>query len=301
MECFLNDLQIADDECCGLYGADFWCDFPQEVREILLNMMFNMGRPRLGKFKKMNEALYKRDWKETAKEGRDSRWYRQVTNRHRKIDVKNGRGRRLMEFLLELATFWMWTVLIGIIIVAWAINKFDMREETTLTFSMKEMPKLEPVIIETKGLGFWHSMMKWFLTTRNWKVIDDWHYVVNGVEYVIPAGFQFDGASIPKFLRSFFSPVGIMLIGGLVHDYGYKYETLLMAGKKETIGKKDQKWMDQTFRDININVNGFYVFNQLSYYALRLAGFIVGTDIGKETHNLYKYRYGKDTQRFCPY
>lgn len=180
-----------------------------------------------------------------------------------------------MEFLLELAaTFWMWTVLIGIIIAAWAINKFDMREETTLTFSMKEMPKLEPVIIETKGLGFWHSMMKWFLTTRNWKVIEDWHYVVNGVEYVIPAGFQFDGASIPKFLRSFFSPVGIMLIGGLVHDYGYKYETLLMAGKKETIGKKDQKWMDQTFRDININVNGFYVFNQLSYYALRLAGFI---------------------------
>ena len=56
--------------------------------------------------------------------------------------------------------------------------------------------------------------------------------------------------------------------------HGYKYETLLMAGKKEAIGKKDQKWMDQTFRDININVNGFYVFNQLSYYALELAGFI---------------------------
>lgn len=85
MECFLNDLQIADDECCGLYGSDFWCDFPQEVREILLNMMFNMGRPRLGKFKKMNEALYKRDWKEAAKEGRDSRWYRQVTNRAERL------------------------------------------------------------------------------------------------------------------------------------------------------------------------------------------------------------------------
>ena len=52
MECFLNDLQIADDECCGLYGADFWCDFPQEVREILLNMMFNMGRPDLANSKK---------------------------------------------------------------------------------------------------------------------------------------------------------------------------------------------------------------------------------------------------------
>ena len=42
MECFLNDLQIQTMSVGGLYGADFWCDFPQEVREILLNMMFNM-------------------------------------------------------------------------------------------------------------------------------------------------------------------------------------------------------------------------------------------------------------------
>jgi hypothetical protein len=31
--------------------------------------------------------------------------------------------------------------------------------------------------------------------------------------------------------------------------------------------------MDQTFRDINIEVNGFRVVNYLAYYALRLGGF----------------------------
>ena len=35
-----------------------------------------------------------------------------------------------------------------------------------------------------------------------------------------------------------------------------------------------QKWMDKTFRDINIFVNGFYTMNYLSYWSLRLGGFM---------------------------
>ena len=48
-------------------------------------MMFNLGRPRLSKFKKMHAALSNADWKEAAKEGRDSLWYRQVTNRAERL------------------------------------------------------------------------------------------------------------------------------------------------------------------------------------------------------------------------
>ena len=69
--------------------------------------------------------------------------------------------------------------------------------------------------------------------------------------------------SIPKFLRTFFSPVGVLLVGGLVHDYAYKYETLLMENKTDTIGTLSQKRADEIFRDININVNGF-LCNELS-------------------------------------
>ena len=48
-------------------------------------MMFNMGRTRLSKFKKHNAALMCGDWKEAAKEGRDSKWYRQVTSRAERL------------------------------------------------------------------------------------------------------------------------------------------------------------------------------------------------------------------------
>lgn len=77
-ELFFKDLQIAQSECIQLYGSDTWMAFPEEVKEILVNMLFNMGRPRLSKFKKMNAALDAGDWKTASIEGRDSRWYNQV-------------------------------------------------------------------------------------------------------------------------------------------------------------------------------------------------------------------------------
>ena len=180
-----------------------------------------------------------------------------------------------MEFIIGLATqFWQWSILIAVVIIGAIINFADKKAKTKLKFYYKGMPKLQPVPIKTKGKGFWKGIVMWLLTTRNWILVDDWKYNGNGQEYVIPEGFQFDGASIPKFLRTFFSPVGVLLIGGLVHDYAYKYKTLLKKNKKTTMGDLTQKQADEIFRDINIIVNGFYVMNYLSYYSLRLGGFL---------------------------
>ena len=78
-EAFEADLTVACSECSILYASD-WDQFPDEVQEILVNMLFNLGRTRLNKFKKMNAALRNRDWNTAAIEGRDSLWYRQVSN-----------------------------------------------------------------------------------------------------------------------------------------------------------------------------------------------------------------------------
>jgi len=180
-----------------------------------------------------------------------------------------------MEMILALAVkFWQWTVLIAVVIIAAIINFTDKRAKTKLKFYYKGMPKLQPLPILTKGKGFWKGIVMWLLSTRNWVLTDDWKYNIDGEEYVIPSGFQFDGASIPKFLRSFFSPVGVLLIGGLVHDYAYKYKTLLKENKKDTMGEITQKRADEIFRDINTIVNGFYTMNRLAYWSLRVGGFV---------------------------
>ena len=178
-----------------------------------------------------------------------------------------------MELLIALAMkFWQWSLLILFVIIGFIINLMDKRK-VNLTFHYDELPNLLQIKISTKGKGFLKGLVIWLLSTRNWKITKDWKYRMNGNEYIIPAGFQFDGASIPKFLRTFFSPVGVILVGGLVHDYMYKYSALKRTGKGGLL-LVDQKKADEIFRDINIEVNGFYFMNYLSYWSLRLGGWV---------------------------
>ena len=51
----------------------------------LLDMAFNMGVPRLKKFKKMWAAVYDNDFATAAKEMLDSRWARQVKGRSTRL------------------------------------------------------------------------------------------------------------------------------------------------------------------------------------------------------------------------
>ena len=183
--------------------------------------------------------------------------------------------RNNMEFLISLATkFWQWSLLILFVIIGFAINLLDRKKASSVAFTYNELPHLQPIAIKTKGKGFFKGIIMWLLGTRNWVILKDFKYTLNGTEYVIPKGFTFDGASIPKFLRTFFSPVGVLLMGGLVHDYMYKYAACKPADKKGQLLLVDQKRADEIFRDINIEVNGFYFMNYLAYWSLRLGGFV---------------------------
>ena len=82
-ECFERDVEYVLNDCRILH-EDF-DNYPEEVKQIIANMMFNMGRTRLTNFRKHNAALKEGDWKTAAVEGRDSRWYRQVTNRAERL------------------------------------------------------------------------------------------------------------------------------------------------------------------------------------------------------------------------
>ena len=78
-ELFEQDLNTTIDECLLLYD-DFYV-LPEEAQLIIANMMFNLGRPRLSRFHKMKKAVDNRDWQEASNQMKDSKWYRQVTNR----------------------------------------------------------------------------------------------------------------------------------------------------------------------------------------------------------------------------
>ena len=82
-ELFDQDIKVTLSECEQLYGN--FNNLPEEVQKILANMMFNLGRPRLSKFRKLCKAVADRDWQECAVQMEDSRWHKQVTNRANRL------------------------------------------------------------------------------------------------------------------------------------------------------------------------------------------------------------------------
>ena len=74
-----NDVQIVEEE---LVRAHPCVDRLDSVRQlILIDMAFNMGVPRLCKFKKMWAALRNNDFEEAANQMIDSAWHKQTTSR----------------------------------------------------------------------------------------------------------------------------------------------------------------------------------------------------------------------------
>ena len=56
-------------------------DLPDVAQQVIVNMAFNIGRPRLSKFKNFIAGVNDRDWTRAAEEMMDSRWATQVGDR----------------------------------------------------------------------------------------------------------------------------------------------------------------------------------------------------------------------------
>ena len=82
-ELFDEAIQVTIQECKYLYN-DF-DDLPEEAQRIIANMMFNLGRPRLSRFLKMKQHVDNRDFVSASEEMKNSKWYRQVTNRAQRL------------------------------------------------------------------------------------------------------------------------------------------------------------------------------------------------------------------------
>lgn len=83
IEAFGNDVASVIADCHILY-PDFDA-LPEEAQQIIANMMFNMGRTRLSKFRNMKRAVDQRKWMVASIEMMDSNWYRQVPNRANRL------------------------------------------------------------------------------------------------------------------------------------------------------------------------------------------------------------------------
>jgi lysozyme len=82
-EAFDEDVAVMVDEAKKLF-PDLE-DLPEEAQQVIVNMTFNMGRPRLSQFKKFIAGVNAGDWEKAAVEMMDSRWAKQVGSRAERL------------------------------------------------------------------------------------------------------------------------------------------------------------------------------------------------------------------------
>lgn len=86
----LNDIAIVENELCSVHSCVEELDSVRQL--ILMDMAFNMGVPRLCKFKNMWNAIHNQNYEAASFEMMDSRWARQVGQRAKSLSeaMKSG-------------------------------------------------------------------------------------------------------------------------------------------------------------------------------------------------------------------
>tara|TARA_A100001201_G_scaffold89204_2_gene78136 strand:- start:1395 stop:1853 length:459 start_codon:yes stop_codon:yes gene_type:complete len=88
-ECFEADLYVAINDMEKFTEG---MNVDENIKECVTHMVFQLGLPRLNKFKKFKEALLNNDIETAQTEMKDSLWYRQTTNRAERLIEKLGKS-----------------------------------------------------------------------------------------------------------------------------------------------------------------------------------------------------------------
>ena len=185
--------------------------------------------------------------------------------------------------MLDLVIGFFGTIVTGLFVIYLVLfvmlqgKKHELSAPNTL-IDMDRMPVLRPIPISTANQkSLLNKILVFVFHVRRWRVEKAFIYEYKGNQYAIHAGFEFDGASIPKPLWALLSPVGLLLIPGLIHDYGYRYNGIYILDENaKPVWDKaisTQSGWDRLFKDIGNDVNQIPILNELAKFGLFLGGF----------------------------
>ena len=80
---YFIDLAVSD--CVKIYGDELWNDMSDLRREVLANLSYNLGLPKLKAFRRMNAAIRAGDWDEAAVQMLDSKAACQTGDRYPRL------------------------------------------------------------------------------------------------------------------------------------------------------------------------------------------------------------------------
>jgi len=143
----------------------------------------------------------------------------------------------------------------------------------------KNLPNPSPIIQKQAqvdlGKGLLGRILDWLFNKPLFMVMEDFYiYVPCLVKWVfIPKNFVFDFASVPKALWFLFSPTGILAIGSLPHDFGFRFGGLMVSAGPEDPYKfvvMGQRAIDKVLESLTDKDANLPLVSKLVSWSLRI-------------------------------
>lgn len=153
-------------------------------------------------------------------------------------------------------------------------------------------PIVQAVYTPTPKRSWWDKIVNFTTYRRKFKVRENyilWVPSINRFVFV-PKYFIYDGASVPKILNGLFNPTGMLLLGALPHDFGYRYHGLLFVNpqtREIQFSAFSKKQLDQIFKDLCIYESGLKFASTTASYTLSLFGFL-GWNKNRKDNNILR-------------
>lgn len=156
-----------------------------------------------------------------------------------------------------------------------------------------ELPKTQSLPLDSNEKGIFREIKIWLVDIQDEVFLEDYYFYLDWLPnkpiIKIPKGFKFNGASVPKYLRNFFSPKGILYTGSIFHDFSYQYWGLITIDNEVINYNCEREFCDQLFRDFNRKVFKLKVISYVAWLAVRVAGIRGWKSYRREAANINDY------------
>lgn len=183
----------------------------------------------------------------------------------------------LVEWPIQiLGTLALILLILYAILAFYFFYKKQQLKKAKAKLSIEAMPVLRPIPIPTASLSGLEQVLAFVFLIRRWRLETAFRFKFAEQELLIPAGFEFDGASIPRPLWALLSPTGLLLIPGLIHDFGYRYNAIYIKNQEGEVvlglTESNRFDWDKLFLEIGNQVNGVELLNKLAKLGLAIGG-----------------------------
>ena len=159
----------------------------------------------------------------------------------------------------------------------------------------QSMPAVRPIPLKMQGLSKWQRIKKLLFFRRKWELTNNYVLSIPWLDIliIVPRGFTFDFASVPRFAWPILSPIGVLLLASVPHDFGYRYGGLIhiVMDANNIPVPKFKLWtkveLDTLLSDITEAVSCSKLIGEAARFGLKLGGFTYWDAARSENNDVY--------------